>query len=149
MLNENAVLFFFFFLFFIVTICVCFMLCISWLLLLTKSSLANVTYNWVQIIIVLGDLAVYLTHFQWDMAKYPIKQSLRNIADIISKQVGQIDADLKTKSSVYNNLKSSLQNMEKKQTGSLLTRNLADLVRKEHFIQDSEYLTTLLVVVPK
>lgn len=103
----------------------------------------------IQMIIVLGDLAVYLTHFQWDMAKYPIKQSLRNIADIISKQVGQIDADLKTKSSVYNNLKSSLQNMEKKQTGSLLTRNLADLVRKEHFIQDSEYLTTLLVVVPK
>lgn len=103
----------------------------------------------IRMIIVLGDLAVYLTHFQWDMAKYPIKQSLRNIADIISKQVGQIDADLKTKSSVYNNLKSSLQNMEKKQTGSLLTRNLADLVRKEHFIQDSEYLTTLLVVVPK
>lgn len=50
------------------------------------------------------------------MAKYPIKQSLRNIADIISKQVGQIDADLKTKSSTYNNLKSSLQNMEKKQS---------------------------------
>lgn len=87
--------------------------------------------------------------FQWDFAKYPIKQSLRNIADIISKQVGQIETDLKTKSTAYNNLKSSLQNMEKKQTGSLLTRNLADLVRKEHFILDSEYLTTLLVVVPK
>lgn len=63
-----------------------------------------------------GDLSNYITRFQWDMAKYPIKQSLRNIADIISKQVGQIDADLKTKSSTYNNLKSSLQNMEKKQT---------------------------------
>lgn len=50
------------------------------------------------------------------MAKYPIKQSLRNIADIISKQVGQIDADLKTKSTTYNNLKGSLQNLEKKQT---------------------------------
>lgn len=109
----------------------------------------NIIYSLVKFVIFLGDLAVYLTHFQWDMAKYPIKQSLRNIADIISKQVGQIDADLKTKSSVYNNLKSSLQNMEKKQTGSLLTRNLADIVRKEHFIQDSEYLTTLLVVVPK
>ncbi|XP_034247075.1 V-type proton ATPase subunit C isoform X1 [Thrips palmi] len=96
-----------------------------------------------------GDLSNYITRFQWDMAKYPIKQSLRNIADIISKQVGQIDADLKTKSSTYNNLKSSLQNMEKKQTGSLLTRNLADLVKKEHFILDSEYLNTLLVVVPK
>lgn len=95
------------------------------------------------------DLATYITKFQWDMAKYPIKQSLRNIADIISKQVSQIDADLKTKSTAYNNLKSSLQNMEKKQSASLLTRNLADLVKKEHFILDSEYLTTLLVVVPK
>ncbi|XP_046388493.1 V-type proton ATPase subunit C [Ischnura elegans] len=95
------------------------------------------------------DLATYITRFQWDMAKYPIKQSLRNIADIISKQVGQIDADLKTKSSAYNNLKGNLQNLEKKQTGSLLTRNLADLVKKEHFILDSEYLTTLLVVVQK
>lgn len=63
-----------------------------------------------------GDLASYITRFQWDMAKYPIKQSLRNIADIISKQVGQIDADLKSKSSAYNNLKGSLQNLEKKQT---------------------------------
>lgn len=95
------------------------------------------------------DLPSYITRFQWDMAKYPIKQSLRNIADIISKQVGQIDADLKTKSAAYNNLKGNLQNLEKKQTGSLLTRNLADLVKKEHFILDSEYLTTLLVIVPK
>ncbi|XP_012163853.1 V-type proton ATPase subunit C isoform X2 [Bombus terrestris] len=96
-----------------------------------------------------SDLPSYITQFQWDMAKYPIKQSLRNIADIISKQVGQIDADLKTKSTTYNNLKGSLQNLEKKQTGSLLTRNLADLVKKEHFILDSEYLTTLLVIVPR
>lgn len=96
-----------------------------------------------------NDLTSYITRFQWDLAKYPTKQSLRNIADIISKQVGQIDADLKTKSAAYNNLKGNLQNLEKKQTGSLLTRNLADLVKKEHFILDSEYLTTLLVIVPK
>ncbi|XP_063932953.1 V-type proton ATPase subunit C [Zophobas morio] len=95
------------------------------------------------------DLPSYITRFQWDIAKYPIKQSLRNIADIISKQVGQIDSDLKTKSTAYNNLKGNLQSLEKKQTGSLLTRNLADLVKKEHFILDSEYLTTLLVIVPK
>lgn len=64
----------------------------------------------------IADLPSYVTRFQWDMAKYPIKQSLRNIADIISKQVGQIDADLKTKSAAYNNLKGNLQNLEKKQT---------------------------------
>lgn len=95
------------------------------------------------------DLANYLTRFQWDVAKYPIKQSLRSIADIISKQVTQIDTDLKMKATAYNNIKSSLQSMARKQTGSLLTRNLGDLVKKEHFVLDSEYLTTLLVVVPK
>lgn len=63
-----------------------------------------------------NDLTTYITRFQWDLAKYPTKQSLRNIADIISKQVGQIDADLKTKSAAYNNLKGNLQNLEKKQT---------------------------------
>jgi len=94
------------------------------------------------------DLPTYMTRFQWDMAKYPIKQSLKNLSDIIAKQVGSIEADLKQKSSAYNALKVSLQSMEKKQTGSLLTRNLGDLVKKEHFVLDSEYLTTLLVCVP-
>ena len=64
------------------------------------------------------------------------------------KQVGQIESDLKGKSQAYNQLKSNLQSMEKKQTGSLLTRNLGDLVKADHFILGSEYLTTLVVVVP-
>lgn len=92
------------------------------------------------------------------MAKYPIKQSLKNISEIISKvgldqkkelrykcvnichtlhccsstellqnyvftfmtpfywlqQVTQIDNDLKTRASAYNNLKGNLQNLERK-----------------------------------
>uniref|UniRef100_T1J1L0 V-type proton ATPase subunit C n=1 Tax=Strigamia maritima TaxID=126957 RepID=T1J1L0_STRMM len=95
------------------------------------------------------DLATYITRYQWELAKYPIKQSLRSIADTISKLVSQIDTDLKMKATAYNNIKSSLQSMERKQTGSLLTRNLEDLVKKENFVLDSEYLTTLVVVVPK
>ena len=31
------------------------------------------------------DLATYLTRFQWDMAKYPIRQSLKNLSDNIGK----------------------------------------------------------------
>ena len=34
-------------------------------------------------------------------------------------------------------------------SGSLLTRNLNDVLKKEHFILGSEYLKTLLVCVPK
>uniref|UniRef100_A0A7N8XS14 V-type proton ATPase subunit C n=1 Tax=Mastacembelus armatus TaxID=205130 RepID=A0A7N8XS14_9TELE len=95
------------------------------------------------------DLVTYITRFQWDMAKYPIKQSLKNISEIISKQLTQIDNDLKTRASAYNNLKGNLQNLERKNAGSLLTRSLADIVKKEDFVLDSEYLITLLVVVPK
>ena len=47
---------------------------------------------------------------------------------ITAKQVGQIEADLKVKSQAYNALKTSLQNMEKKQTGSLMTRNLGRFI---------------------
>uniref|UniRef100_A0A3Q1JRN0 V-type proton ATPase subunit C n=1 Tax=Anabas testudineus TaxID=64144 RepID=A0A3Q1JRN0_ANATE len=95
------------------------------------------------------DLVTYITRFQWDMAKYPIKQSLKNISEIISKQITQIDNDLKTRASAYNNLKGNLQNLERKNAGSLLTRSLGDIVKKEDFVLDSEYLITLLVVVPK
>lgn len=95
------------------------------------------------------DLATYLTTFSWDYAKYPVKQSLKSLHDIINKQVAQIDADLKTKHSAYTSIKGTLQSIERKQTGSLLVRNLADLVEKQHFVLGSEYLTTLLVVVPK
>uniref|UniRef100_A0A8C2H4R0 V-type proton ATPase subunit C n=1 Tax=Cyprinus carpio TaxID=7962 RepID=A0A8C2H4R0_CYPCA len=98
---------------------------------------------------VLVDLVTYVTRFQWDMAKYPIKQSLKNISEIVSKQVSQIDNDLKARASAYNNLKGNLQNLERKNAGSLLTRSLADIVKKEDFVLDSEYLITMLVVVPK
>uniref|UniRef100_A0AAR2KCC5 V-type proton ATPase subunit C n=1 Tax=Pygocentrus nattereri TaxID=42514 RepID=A0AAR2KCC5_PYGNA len=95
------------------------------------------------------DLNTYVTRFQWDMAKYPIKQSLKNISEIVSKQVTQIDNDLKARASAYNSIKGNLQNLERKNAGSLLTRSLADIVKKEDFVLDSEYLITMLVVVPK
>lgn len=95
------------------------------------------------------DLNTYLTRFAWDLAKYPIKQSLKNITEIISKHVSQIEADLRLKSTAYNSLKGNLQNLERKATGNLITRYLGDIVKKEHFVLDSEYLVTLLVVVQK
>ncbi|NXY85170.1 VATC2 ATPase, partial [Alcedo cyanopectus] len=95
------------------------------------------------------DLISYLTRFEWDMAKYPIKQPLKNISEALAKQVTQIETDLKTRSAAYNNIKGNLQSLEKKTVGNLLTRTLADIVRKEDFVLNSEYLITLLVVVPK
>ncbi|NXH39885.1 VATC2 ATPase, partial [Dicaeum eximium] len=95
------------------------------------------------------DLISYLTRFEWDMAKYPIKQPLKNISEALTKQVTQIETDLKARSAAYNNIKGNLQSLEKKTMGNLLTRTLADIVHKEDFVLNSEYLITLLVVVPK
>ncbi|XP_048354591.1 V-type proton ATPase subunit C 2 isoform X1 [Sphaerodactylus townsendi] len=95
------------------------------------------------------DLLSYLTRFEWDMAKYPIKQPLKNISEVLAKQMTQIETDLKTRAAVYNNIKGNLQNLERKTAGNLLTRTLSDIVHKEDFVLNSEYLITLLVVVPK
>jgi len=95
------------------------------------------------------DCYTYVTKFDWDYAKYPIKQPLKSIAETISKQVSLIEFDLKSKSNAYNGIKTTLQGLQKKQTGSLLTRNLNDIIKKEDFIMDSDYLQTLVVIVPK
>ncbi|XP_075993725.1 V-type proton ATPase subunit C 1-B-like [Genypterus blacodes] len=92
------------------------------------------------------DLFSYVTKFQWDKAKYPTTLPLPVLADIISKQVSQIATELKSRAAAYNNVKASLQSFGRKLQGSLLTRSLNDVVRKEDLV-DSEYLTTLLVVV--
>ncbi|XP_053565658.1 V-type proton ATPase subunit C 2 [Bombina bombina] len=95
------------------------------------------------------DLVSYMSRFEWDMAKYPVKQALKNITDVINKQLSQIDTELKSRSVTYNNIKGNLQSMERKTIGNLLTRTLADIVNKDDFVLNSEYLITLLVVVPR
>ncbi|XP_071403142.1 V-type proton ATPase subunit C 1-B-like [Centroberyx affinis] len=92
------------------------------------------------------DLVSYVTKFQWDRAKYPTALPLRSLADIINKQVSQVETELQSRAVAYNSVKASLQGLERKAEGSLQTRCLNDIVRREDLV-NSEYLTTLLVVV--
>ncbi|XP_001503588.4 V-type proton ATPase subunit C 2 isoform X11 [Equus przewalskii] len=95
------------------------------------------------------DLTSFVTHFEWDMAKYPAKQPLVSVVDTVAKQLAQIETDLKSRMASYNTLKTNLENLERKSMGNLFTRTLSDIVSKEDFVLDSEYLITLLVIVPK
>lgn len=95
------------------------------------------------------DLRSYCNSFVWDVAKFPTKVSIKDIHDIIAKNITKIEKDFKTKSTTYNNLRSNLAQHEKKETGSLVTRNLGPIVNEEDFVIASEYLVTVCVVVPK
>jgi len=74
---------------------------------------------------------------------------LKDIVDTLSKEMTSIDNVMKSKLNNYNLAKGSLLQMQRKKTGNLSVRSLDDIVKKENFIENSEYLETLLVAVPK
>ncbi|KAG9446215.1 hypothetical protein H6P81_012343 [Aristolochia fimbriata] len=90
----------------------------------------------------------YLTRFVWDEAKYPTMSPLREIVDSIHVQVAKIEDDLKVRVAEYGNVRSQLNAINRKQSGSLAVRDLSNLVKPEDIIT-SEHLVTLLAIVPK
>ena len=58
---------------------------------------------------------VYVNSFQWDNARYPSKQSIPNILDMINKITSDIEAEFKRKTTTYNNLKSQMQAIERRE----------------------------------
>ncbi|PSR96793.1 V-type proton ATPase subunit C like [Actinidia chinensis var. chinensis] len=90
----------------------------------------------------------YLTRFVWDEAKYPTMSPLKEIVDGIHVPVAKIEDDLKVRVAEYNNVRSQLNAINRKQSGSLAVRDLSNLVKQQDIIM-SEHLTTLLAIVPK
>ncbi|GAB4858254.1 V-type proton ATPase subunit C [Ancistrocladus abbreviatus] len=90
----------------------------------------------------------YLTRFVWDEAKYPTMSPLREIVDSVHSFVAKVEDDLKVRVAEYNNVRSQLNAINRKQTGSLAVRDLSNLVKPEDIIT-SEHLVTLLAVVQK
>ncbi|KJA25947.1 hypothetical protein HYPSUDRAFT_159558 [Hypholoma sublateritium FD-334 SS-4] len=87
--------------------------------------------------------------WKWNEGRYDIQKGLRDLVDVLNKETVSLDNALKAKLNNYNLVKGSLTQMQRKKTGNLSLRSLADVVSKDDFIQDSEYLETLLVAVPK
>jgi len=90
----------------------------------------------------------YINYFSWEHEKYstasPLKVTYARIHALISK----IDEELRSKSSQYSNLVREIASEHRKEGTNLITKPLYDVVKEEDFIE-SDYLTTLLVVVPK
>lgn len=95
-------------------------------------------------------LADYVRQFKWDVSKYPIKgKLLKDVLTDLSENIYKTETTFKKRSTDYNNINRDLMAILKKQTGSLLTRDLTSVIdKKRHLVQNSEYLETLIVAVP-
>ncbi|KAG8942391.1 Vacuolar ATP synthase subunit C [Tulasnella sp. 424] len=87
--------------------------------------------------------------WRWNTGKYPINRGLRELVDGLVKEMNSIDNVMKAKLNAYNLAKGSLVQMQRKKTGNLAVRSLAEIVSKEDFIPESEYMESLMVAVPK
>jgi V-type H+-transporting ATPase subunit C len=90
---------------------------------------------------------LFLTFFQWDENQYLVSKPLTELVDAMIKKCTKYDDELKIKSSEYGQLKSNIQQIERKSTGQLTVRSLDGIVRKDQCLV-SEYLQTIFVAVP-
>ncbi|KAI9258026.1 CRE-VHA-11 protein [Phascolomyces articulosus] len=91
----------------------------------------------------------YINTFQWNSMKYRTDKSLQETTAMLTQEVTSMDNLIKTKLNAYTQNKNALQTLQRKQTGNLSVKNLNGIVKKEHCVLNSEYLTTLFVAVPK
>ncbi|KAI9257878.1 hypothetical protein BY458DRAFT_441047 [Sporodiniella umbellata] len=87
--------------------------------------------------------------FQWNTMKYRTDKSLQETTATLSQEVATVDNIMKTKLNTYTQTKNALQTLQRKQTGNLSVRNLNGIVKKQHCVLNSEFLTTVIVAVPK
>jgi V-type H+-transporting ATPase subunit C len=64
------------------------------------------------------------------------------------QEASSIDTDVRSKYNQYNQIKTNLQTLTRKQTGNLATRSLVSVVDPNLLVQSSDYIETHLVAVP-
>ncbi|KAI2622953.1 ATPase, V1 complex, subunit C [Hypomontagnella submonticulosa] len=90
----------------------------------------------------------YLRTFTWNKVRYRADRPVGEMIDILQKELTTIDNDVKGKFNQYNQVKTNLASLQRKQTGNLATKSLTPIVDPSLLVQDSEYLETHLVAVP-
>jgi hypothetical protein len=93
----------------------------------------------------------YLERFQWDVSRYNTKRELTELVDTILEAAHRSDEKLRKQTTEYTEVKQGLLAIERRETGTLLVKPLGPFVSGENakYIIEKEFLTTLLVVVPK
>ncbi|KAI0402058.1 vacuolar ATP synthase-like protein subunit C 1 [Xylaria palmicola] len=91
----------------------------------------------------------YLRSFNWNTVRYRADKPVGELVSGLQKDLVTIDNDVKGKLNQYNQVKTNLATLQRRQTGNLATKSLAPIIDPSALIQDSEYLETHLIAVPK
>ncbi|KAI2635118.1 vacuolar ATP synthase-like protein subunit C 1 [Xylaria nigripes] len=90
----------------------------------------------------------YLRSFIWNAVRYRADKPVGELVSSLQKDLATIDNDVKSKLNQYNQVKTNLTALQRRQTGNLSTKSLTPIVDPAALVQDSEYLETHLIAVP-
>ena len=90
----------------------------------------------------------FVEKFSWNETRYPKRSPLRTLTDLITKESAKSDEALKKQLAEYNDVKGQYAAIERKDTGTLLVKSLAGLVKEKDVIEKG-HISTLLVVIPR
>ncbi|WPK24711.1 hypothetical protein PUMCH_001994 [Australozyma saopauloensis] len=94
--------------------------------------------------------AVYtVENFSWNTSKYRVDKPIKTLVDLISNDALSLDNDVRLMFQLYQTAKSNFLAADRKKNGDLSIKSLHEIVRPEHFVLDSDHLTTVLIAVPK
>jgi len=95
----------------------------------------------------------YIRNFCWDDAKYPRTRFIRDNLDILLSTVSKLDEEVRLKAASFNEIRTAVASVAKKDASNLLQRDLIDVVTPDRVSPDdfveTEHLTTVCVVVPR
>lgn len=93
--------------------------------------------------------AYTVENFSWNTSKYRVDKPIKTLVDLISNDALSLDNDVRLMFQLYQTAKSNFLAADRKKNGDLSIKSLHEIVRPEHFVLDSDHLTTVLIAVPK
>ncbi|CAK9070571.1 V-type proton ATPase subunit C 1 (V-ATPase subunit C 1) (Vacuolar proton pump subunit C 1), partial [Durusdinium trenchii] len=100
----------------------------------------------------------YLGTWSWDEAKYPKSRSIPDMLSYAMSTVNHIDEEARNKTMQFNDFKTQMSNLAKKDAANLAGRDLIDVLTPDKVKADggpdddfisTEHLTTIPVIVPR
>ncbi|BEI92838.1 uncharacterized protein CcaverHIS019_0504660 [Cutaneotrichosporon cavernicola] len=87
--------------------------------------------------------------WRWDKGRWGEDGKVGDVMASLVSEMHTVETTQKAKAQAYNLAKGALNTLQRKQLGNLSQRSLMDVVKKGDIVENSEFLETLLVAVPK